>query len=49
MDGTGPEYLALASVGIAAQAGAALLGVIGTGTILFVVRTTAARQSLILS
>ncbi len=40
---------ALSSVGAAAQIGAALFGVIGTGTILFVVRTTAARQSLILS
>jgi len=40
---------ALASVGVAAQMAAALLGVIGTGMILFVVRTTAARQSLILS
>ena len=40
---------ALSSVGAAAQIGAVLCGVIGTGTILFVVRTTAARQSLILS
>ena len=40
---------ALSSVGTVAQVGAALLGAIGTGTILFVVRTTAARQSLILS
>ena len=40
---------ALSSVGAVAQVGAALLGAIGTGTILFVVRTTAARQSLILS
>jgi uncharacterized membrane protein YbaN (DUF454 family) len=40
---------ALANVGVGAQVAAAMLGVIGTGTILFVVRTTAARQSLILS
>jgi uncharacterized membrane protein YbaN (DUF454 family) len=40
---------ALASVGVGAQIAATMLGVIGTGTILFVVRTTAARQSLILS
>ena len=39
----------LASVGVGAQIAAALLGVIGTGTILFLVRTTAGRQSLILS
>jgi uncharacterized membrane protein YbaN (DUF454 family) len=39
----------LASVGVGAQIAAALLGMIGTGTILFLVRTTAARQSLILS
>jgi uncharacterized membrane protein YbaN (DUF454 family) len=47
--GLGLSIYALSSVGAAAQIGAALLGVIGTGTILFVVRTTAARQSLILS
>jgi len=47
--GLGLSIYALSSVGTAAQIGAALLGVIGTGTILFVVRTTAARQSLILS
>ena len=47
--GLGLSIYALSSVGTAAQVGAALLGVIGTGTILFVVRTTAARQSLILS
>jgi uncharacterized membrane protein YbaN (DUF454 family) len=40
---------ALATVGAGAQIAVALVGVIGTGTILFVVRTTAARQSLILS
>jgi uncharacterized membrane protein YbaN (DUF454 family) len=47
--GLGVSIYALSSVGAAAQIGAALLGAIGTGTILFVVRTTAARQSLILS
>jgi uncharacterized membrane protein YbaN (DUF454 family) len=47
--GLGLSIYALSSVGAAAQIGAALCGVIGTGTILFVVRTTAARQSLILS
>jgi len=47
--GLGLSIYALSSVGAAAQIGAALFGVIGTGTILFVVRTTAARQSLILS
>lgn len=39
----------LASVGVGAQIAAAALGIIGTGTILFLVRTTAGRQSLILS
>ena len=39
----------LASVGVGAQIAAASLGMIGTGTILFFVRTTAGRQSLILS
>ena len=39
----------LASVGVGAQIAAAALGTIGTGTILFLVRTTAGRQSLILS
>jgi uncharacterized protein len=39
----------LASVGVGAQIAAAAFGLIGTGTILFLVRTTAARQSLILS
>jgi uncharacterized membrane protein YbaN (DUF454 family) len=47
--GLGTSIYALAAVGLAAQMAAALLGVIGTATILFVVRTTAARQSLILS
>jgi uncharacterized protein len=47
--GIGVSIYTLASVGVGAQIAAALLGVIGTGTILFVVRTTAARQSLILS
>jgi uncharacterized membrane protein YbaN (DUF454 family) len=47
--GLGVSIYALANVGAAAQIAAALLGVIGTGTILFVVRTTAARRSLILS
>src|SRR5262245_44674908 len=39
----------LASVGVGAQIAVAMFGLIGTGTILFLVRTTAARQSLILS
>ena len=39
----------LARVGVGAQIGAAVFGMIGTGTILFLVRTTAGRQSLILS
>ncbi len=39
----------LATVGVGAQIAAAVAGLIGTGTILFLVRTTAARQSLILS
>jgi uncharacterized membrane protein YbaN (DUF454 family) len=47
--GLGISIYSLANVGAAAQIAAALLGVIGTGTILFVVRTTAARRSLILS
>jgi uncharacterized protein len=47
--GVSVTIYALASVGVGAQIAAAILGVIGTGTILFVVRTTAARQSLILS
>lgn len=47
--GLGLSIYALAGVGVAAQAVSVVLGVIGTGTILFLVRTTAARQSLILS
>jgi len=47
--GLGASIYALASVGLGAQIAAAMLGLMGTGTILFVVRTTAARQSLILS
>jgi uncharacterized membrane protein YbaN (DUF454 family) len=47
--GLGVSIYALASVGVGAQIAAAMLGLMGTGTILFVVRTTAARQSLILS
>ena len=47
--GLGMSIYALAGVGVGAQSAAALLGLIGTTTILFVVRTTAARQSLILS
>jgi uncharacterized membrane protein YbaN (DUF454 family) len=39
----------LASVGVGAQIAAAGFGMIGTGTMLFLVRTTAGRQSLILS
>jgi uncharacterized membrane protein YbaN (DUF454 family) len=40
---------ALASVGVAAQMLAASLGLIGTATLLFFVRTTTPRQSLIMS
>jgi uncharacterized membrane protein YbaN (DUF454 family) len=47
--GLGVSIYALASVGLGAQMLAASLGLIGTTTILFFVRTTAARQSLILS
>ena len=47
--GLGASIYALASVGLGAQIAAAMLGLMGTGTILFAVRTTAARQSLILS
>ena len=47
--GIGVSLYALASVGVGAQIAVATLGLMGTGTILFVVRTTAARQSLILS
>jgi uncharacterized membrane protein YbaN (DUF454 family) len=47
--GIAVSVYALASVGVGAQIAAATLGLMGTGTILFVVRTTAARQSLILS
>jgi uncharacterized membrane protein YbaN (DUF454 family) len=47
--GLGVSIYVLASVGVGAQIAAALMGVIGTGTILFLVRTTAGRQSLILS
>jgi uncharacterized protein len=47
--GLGVSIYALASIGVGAQIAAAMLGLMGTGTILFVVRTTAARQSLILS
>jgi len=47
--GIGVSIYALAGVGVGAQIAVAMLGLMGTGTILFVVRTTAARQSLILS
>ena len=47
--GIGVSLYALASVGVGAQIAVATLGLMGTGTILFVVRTTAVRQSLILS
>jgi uncharacterized protein len=47
--GISGSIYALASVGVGAQVAVAMLGLMGTGTILFVVRTTAARQSLILS
>jgi uncharacterized membrane protein YbaN (DUF454 family) len=47
--GIGVSIYALAGVGVGAQIAVATLGLMGTGTILFAVRTTAARQSLILS
>lgn len=47
--GIGVSIYTLASIGVGAQIAVATLGLMGTGTILFVVRTTAARQSLILS
>ena len=47
--GIGVSIYALAGVGVGAQIAVATLGLMGTGAILFVVRTTAARQSLILS
>ena len=40
---------ALAGVGVGAQIAAAVMGMIGSGTILFLVRTTSGRQPLILS
>jgi uncharacterized membrane protein YbaN (DUF454 family) len=47
--GVGTSTYALAAVGMAAQLAVLLLAFTGTAVILFVVRTTAARQSLILS
>jgi hypothetical protein len=47
--GVGTSLYALAAVGTAAQLAALSLALVGTAVILFVVRTTAARQSLILS
>ncbi len=47
--GLGVSIPALAAVGVGAQLFALSLGLVGTATILFYVRTTAARQSLILS
>ena len=47
--GVSVSLRALSDVGLAAQMPVLLLAVIGTATILFYVRTTAARQSLILS
>ena len=47
--GIGVSIYARAGVGVGAQIAVAMLGLMGTGTILFAVRTTAARQSLILS
>jgi uncharacterized protein len=47
--GLGLSIYALASVGVGAQIAVALLGIMGTGTILFLVRTTSGRQPLILS
>jgi uncharacterized membrane protein YbaN (DUF454 family) len=47
--GIGVSVIALAAIGAAAQLVVLSLGCIGTATILFVVRTTATRQPLILS
>ena len=47
--GVGLSISALASVGVGAQILVAMLGVVGSATILFAVRTTAVRQRLILS
>lgn len=47
--GVSVSVRALADVGLAVQMPVLMLAVIGTATILFYVRTTAARQSLILS
>jgi len=47
--GLGISLYALASVGMTARLVVLSLGLVGTATILFFVRTTAARQSLILS
>ena len=47
--GIGVSLFVLATAGAAAQAVVVVMGLVGTATILFVVRTTAARQSLILS
>jgi uncharacterized protein len=47
--GLGISIPALATVGVVAQMLALSLGLVGTATILFYLRTTAARQSLILS
>jgi uncharacterized protein len=47
--GIGISIRALTGAGTPVQALVLLLGIVGTITILFVVRTTAARQSLILS
>ena len=47
--GLGISVPALASVGVAAQLAALAFAVAGTATILFLVRTTASRQPLILS
>lgn len=47
--GVGASLYALADVSVAAQAAALTLALVGTATILLCVRTTAARQSLILS
>ena len=47
--GIGVSAYALAAAGTGAQLLLVMLGVIGTGTILFFVRTTSGRQPLILS
>ena len=47
--GLGISFHKLATLGFGVQIAMVTIGLVGTATILFYVRTTAARQSLILS